>query len=658
MATADSPSAEGSPNSLGSFLRARRLSNRTSATSLSLRALGMIPALLVPAMLVIVGMWLDLLATGGDVLVPSADRQQVETWAGPPDRVLPEGAWYYDRGLMPLVVRCSDGMVGRLVRAIFVRWPALGKNHLALVNIIAAGFILAAVMATISFTVDRALVQAAERAGVRFRMALFEQTLRLAGADVLGGRHWNPQELLDEKIDLIQQALVAWWRSVPKDFVFAGVLILTALIADASVCAAALPLMAGTTLLVAWVARREGRLKALLADRADHEMTMLAEGIRLTRLAGGLSLNEIPGEPFADRLERHRRAALARDVSDLARLPILRLSIAAVVTVIVGVVGVRVLADPPRLSLFGAAVLCGALVTLYLPVARLWRTQQTARRADQAARALFAFLDQQPTVGQLPGATAVRSTPGEVRLEGVRLVDRAGRKLLDDVTLTVPAGGRVAMLTSDRRAAVALAGLLPRFYDPAAGKVLLDGNELKRFTLGSLRRQVALVGAADVLFTGSVMDNIRCGNARATHDDVVRAAKAARAYDFIQQLPQGFDTIIGSHGMRLAEHEAFRIAIARTLLRNPAVVLLEEPDVQLNDEIDALLDQALATLANGRTLIIVPTRLSTVRTADRIFVFHHARLIDEGTHLELLERGELYRHLHYLQFNEFRHELA
>jgi ABC-type multidrug transport system fused ATPase/permease subunit len=242
----------------------------------------------------------------------------------------------------------------------------------------------------------------------------------------------------------------------------------------------------------------------------------------------------------------------------------------------------------------------------------------------------------------------------QVELVDVTLLDGPGHKLLDEVTLQIPARARVAFVSLEPRTPLAMCYLLPRFYDPYQGQVLFDRKDIRYAMLASVRSQIGVVMHEGLLFTGTVAENIGCGDEQFTMQHISDAAKRARAYDFVQRLPQGFNTVVGEHGMRLTNSQQLRIGLARALLRDPTLVMLEEPPDEMDSPTAELLDQAIEEIADKRTLIVLPTRLGTLRKLDRVFLFHEGKLVDEGLHTELLQRSELYRHLIYQRFNMFR----
>jgi ATP-binding cassette, subfamily B, bacterial len=239
---------------------------------------------------------------------------------------------------------------------------------------------------------------------------------------------------------------------------------------------------------------------------------------------------------------------------------------------------------------------------------------------------------------------------GHVRLEDVEFGYEPGRPVLSGVTLEARAGEKVAIVGATGAGKSTLVSLIPRFFDPSAGRVLLDGHDLRDVQLRSLRAQVSLVLQEPFLFPISVAENIAYGRPEASREEVEAAARAANAHEFIARLPEGYDTVIGERGATLSGGQRQRLAIARALLKDAPVLILDEPTSALDAETEALLLEALERLMAGRTTFIIAHRLSTIRTADRIAVVKGGRVVELGTHAELLARGGAYARLHRLQF--------
>ncbi|HEV3117874.1 MAG TPA: ATP-binding cassette domain-containing protein, partial [Gemmataceae bacterium] len=203
----------------------------------------------------------------------------------------------------------------------------------------------------------------------------------------------------------------------------------------------------------------------------------------------------------------------------------------------------------------------------------------------------------------------------------------------------------------------ALVYLIPRFLDPTAGEIRIDNHNLRWVTLDSLRAQIAIVLQHNLVFNDTVAANIGCGDASYTLPQIIEAAKVAHAHQFIQKLPRGYETLIGDMGHHLDIGQQFLIALARAILRDPALLIVEEPAVPLTEDVKSLLDDTFARVLPGRTVIFLPHRIPTIRSCDRIFLLHKGQIQAAGTHRELLEQNELYRHLHYIEFNELVEQL-
>ncbi|HUT74608.1 MAG TPA: ABC transporter ATP-binding protein [Armatimonadota bacterium] len=269
-----------------------------------------------------------------------------------------------------------------------------------------------------------------------------------------------------------------------------------------------------------------------------------------------------------------------------------------------------------------------------------------------AVRRIFEILDQEATVPDAPDAVALPKVRGRVRFHDLSFAYPGGAEVLNGINLEVTPGEVVALVGPSGVGKSTLVNLLPRFYDPSSGRVEIDGWDLRRVTVQSLRAQVGIVPQETILFSGSVYDNVRYGKLEATPEEVYAAARAANAEQFIRALPQGYDFDVGERGLRLSGGQRQRIAIARALLKDPAILVLDEATSSLDMESEALVQEALERLMKGRTTFIIAHRLPTVRNADRILVLGDGRVIEQGTHEALVARGGLYRRLYQMQFRE------
>jgi len=283
------------------------------------------------------------------------------------------------------------------------------------------------------------------------------------------------------------------------------------------------------------------------------------------------------------------------------------------------------------------------------PSQSLVRHYAGMRQAVAAFGRVRVLLDEPAQIHERPGAVPMPQMNGRVRFRDVSFAYEPNQWVLRDLNLEVNPGERVALVGLSGAGKTTLVNLIARFYDPATGYVEVDGWDLRRVTTRSLRRQIGLVPQETVLFRGTVRDNIAYARPDASQDEVVAAAKAANAHDFIETMTQGYDTILGDDGMQLSGGQRQRLAIARALLNNPRLLILDEATSALDSESEALIQDAIDRVARGRTTFIIAHRLSTVRSADRIIVLDQGTVVEDGRHDELQSRDGTYARLLRLQ---------
>jgi ATP-binding cassette subfamily B protein len=275
---------------------------------------------------------------------------------------------------------------------------------------------------------------------------------------------------------------------------------------------------------------------------------------------------------------------------------------------------------------------------------------------DQLVNLQMAFdlLEKEPDIKDTPGAVTIERARGELRFDHVSFRYEGRPETLSDICFDAVPGESLAIVGATGAGKSTLVSLLPRFYEPYAGRVLLDGRDVKSLTLHSLRRQISIVLQEPLLFSGTITENIRYGRLDATTDEIVAAAKAANAHDFVSALPQGYETVLGERGAQLSGGERQRISVARAFLKNAPILILDEPTSSIDSTTEAVILDALDRLMVGRTTFIVAHRLSTLRGVSKILVMHHGRIVEQGTHDQLLARGEVYRQLHDVQTGQAR----
>ena len=407
---------------------------------------------------------------------------------------------------------------------------------------------------------------------------------------------------------------------------------------------AVLPL---TALIIVHIGRRIRRLSTATQVSAAELQTIQQENFTGHRIVKAFVREDFEQDRFArlnDRFLRLRlKQAIARGVSS----PLMDLIGSVAMAAIIFYGGYNVIKGTSTPGTFFSFL--AALFMLYTPLKSLSGVHNTIQEGLAAAQRIFGLLDLEPAIKDRPGARELLPLVQDIAYDRVTFAYE-DRPVLEDINLTLHKGEMVALVGPSGAGKSTLLNLLPRFYEVSQGTVLIDGMDIRDATLTSLRAQIGVVTQQTILFNNSVRFNVAYGRPEATEDEIIDALKAANAYDYATELPLGLDTVVGEKGVRLSGGEQQRLAIARALLKDPPILILDEATSSLDSEAERMVQQALDRLIVGRTTLVIAHRLSTVRNADRIVVMEAGRIVEIGTHAELLSKGGLYKRLYEMQF--------
>ncbi|MFG2692471.1 ABC transporter ATP-binding protein [Kitasatospora sp. NPDC048407] len=399
-----------------------------------------------------------------------------------------------------------------------------------------------------------------------------------------------------------------------------------------------------------WISRRVGRERKRITGERQRQLAKLSSAVQESLSVSGILLGRTMGRSasltseFADQSDELAALEVRSSMAGRWRMSTIGIVMAAMPAMIYWAAGLATATGAPIVSLGTLVAFVSLQQGLFRPTVSLLSTGVDVQTSLALFQRIFEYLDLPVEIDEPEHPVQLERIRGDVRFEDVEFHYQAGqdRPTLDGIDLTIPAGGSLAVVGETGSGKSTLSYLVPRLYDVSSGRVLIDGVDVRELSFETLARAVGVVSQETYLFHASIADNLRFAKPDATDDELVAAAKAAQIHDMIAELPDGYDTLVGERGYRFSGGEKQRLAIARTVLRNPPVLILDEATSALDNQTELAVQLALDDLAEGRTTITIAHRLSTVQGADQIAVLDHGTLAELGTHEQLLARDGRY----------------
>jgi subfamily B ATP-binding cassette protein MsbA len=540
-------------------------------------------------------------------------------------------------------------IVRYLLDAAFLRHDRALLDRIGLVL-----FGMFAVQAVLNYVQTYHLSATGERAVAGLRRELFEKLLTMPPGFFAEHRTGELTSRLTTDIGLLQSVMSHQIAEFSRQLLalVGGVVLLTLMQPRLTFTAVGVvPLVVGSAF---YFGRRLKRMTVGVQDRVAEATGVAEEALSQIRTVQSFVQEPAERERYGERVLASVKAALVRAEVRGIFFGVLTFTTFGGIVFVLWQGGLLVLDG----KLTPGALVSFLLytVTIAAAIGALASFFSSYQEAVGAAERVFELLETVSPIADPPMPSPLpRPVRGEVTFDRVSfryLPDPAAPWTLRDIALTVAPGEVVALVGPSGAGKTTLVSLLPRFWDVAEGRILLDGIDVRDLRLADLRAAIGLVPQEPALFSGTVRENIAYARPGASRQDVEAAARAAHAHEFVERLPQGYDTVVGERGVKLSGGQRQRVAIARAILKNPAVLVLDEATSSLDTESERLIEDAMERLLVGRTTLIIAHRLSTVRRADRLVVMDRGRIVEEGTHAELIARGGLYARLYQHQFRE------
>lgn len=551
----------------------------------------------------------------------------------------------------------AHGILATPLHAAIDAMPVLRRPAAAL-TVLAVLLGVACCLRTFLRSVAQGAISRHVAAGVnRLREHLQRHALRCNPGDLTGMQQTAAANLFRETAQQLEECARQWsFRRLTNA---ADLFVVTVLLV---VVQWRVGLECAIPIVVCWLvgaieAKRHAASADLLTEQVERGLEKLTDHLDKSRIVTGYGMETLEHDHFSKSLQSYQdRCERLRQQKTRSRwtATIVQGALFALPAFILA----RHLVVGSLISLPAAVAMTVLLGFLVIILKRLEGVRQLHGEATVAADAINHYLLRVPGVSQMVGARFLEPMSRLLQFNQVCVETETHTEVLSNLDLKIDFGQRIALLSLDGREAEALVSLIPRFIDPSRGQVLIDGQDIRKATLESLRAEAVVVSGDEPVFNTTVLDNITAGQQGISRQDAIEACKIAHAENFIRQLPRGYETHLGDNAQLLDVGQRYRISLARAIARNPALLVIREPEAILDSETKAMLDDTYHRICADRTVIFLPTRLSTVKKCDRIVMLHHGQVAADGRHDDLVRHSDLYRHWEYQRFNIFREDTA